>query len=630
MKGSVKLPVFIDDARKYVNSAQLRAKYLGANYEAEYCQWQTLHGLGELMQTASLIITPSAYQEGKLLSTWPPDGSGDLSVTRATTATRVNSAGLVELVPYNLVQYSEQFDNGYWNKLGSTIGANSVVAPNGTTTADKVIETSTTADHYVTRASNFTQGLTYTISVYAKAGERNWLAIGFNNEAQRLAWFNLSTGVVGTVLSSVTATSIESVGNGWYRCSATMTAATNLPYPSIMIAPSDGVKNYLGNGTNGLFIWGAQLVEGTQAKDYFATETRLNISRLDYSLGSCPSILLEPQRTNILQRSEEFNNVVWTKTNASVTANTTISPDGLQDADKLVENTALGQHALLVSGGWSTTQQTASIYVKSAERTKLYIGNNSLGVGIFFDLTTGTIEGILGAINGTISSVGSGWYRVTATHTAAAAQTLLIGTYITYTGVYSTTKDYTGNGTSGIYLWGAQLEAGAYPTSYIPTTSASVTRNADVISKTGISSLIGQSEGTIFYEFAAPIVEDITRAISLSGSSVSNRINISTYSNSIFVRVDVGGANQVNSSAVISVTNMNKIAFRYKANDFSLYVNGVNVITDTSGITFPAATLDRISNLQPDGTFPYNGNIKAIALWKTGLTNAELATLTTI
>jgi hypothetical protein len=531
----------------------------------------------------------------------------------------VNSAGLVELVPYNIYEYSEQFDNGYWNKLGSTIGANSVVAPNGTTTADKVIETSTTADHYVTRASNFTQGLTYTISVYAKAGERNWLAIGFNNEAQRLAWFNLSTGVVGTVLSSVTATSIESVGNGWYRCSATMTAATNLPYPSIMIAPSNGVKNYLGNGTNGLFIWGAQFVEGASALSYQRTETRLNIPRLDYSLGSCPSLLVEPQRTNLALRSEEFDNATWQKAGGTtITANSVTAPNGTLTADTFnASQTNLLWQNLSAS---NNTTYTLSLWVKLGTATNLcLIANNTLAWN--------TIGGqSFNASNGLNTST---WTRISFTFTTPV---LAVGAINIHFGGNAQTGLTQSTGT--VFIWGAQLEAGAYPTSYIPTTSASVTRNADVISKTGISSLIGQTEGTLFFDgvingcqnASANILNserNTTASFYISYVKASSQIRAALYSSSAETSAIQGGS--------VAIGGRFKVAYAYKSGTTTLYINGVQIGTSTTTFTLPS-TLDDIYIGDQTTYFSFGESIRnnATSIWKTRLTNAELAQLTTI
>jgi hypothetical protein len=558
-----------------------------------------------LLDTASLIVTPNGYKEGKLYSVIPSDGSGDMSVTRATTATRVNSAGLVELVPYNLVQYSEDFSNAVWNKIGVSVTANSVTAPNGTLTADTLVF-GAGSNEIVQSVDNMSVGQEYTLSIYLRVA----------SGTATMYWGN-----VDYTTPAITVTT------EWQRFTVTQQAAATTRYPKLV--SSSAVT---------IYAWGTQLVEGSTAKDYQKTETRLNIPRLDYSNGTCPSLLVEPQRTNVLNYSEDFANATWTKAFGSLTSNAITSPSGTLTADKFIEDTTNVEHYLEQSfTSIASTTYAFSLYAKAAERSRIVIQLLSVSspfenVYIEANLVSGTLV-VQQAYNGatfvgaTIEELPNGWYRITGAGSIGAKTNMRMRIYIANDLGQIT---YLGNGTSGLYVWGAQLEAGSYATSYIPTTSASVTRNADVISKTGISSLIGQIEGTIFYEFSVPIVQDITRVLSVSGSSVDNRINISTYSDSIFVRVDVGGSNQVNTSAVISVTNMNRIALRYKANDFALYVNGVNVITDTSGITFPASTLDRISNLQPDGTNPFNGNIKAIALWETALSNTQLAQLTSI
>jgi hypothetical protein len=257
-----------------------------------------------LLDNASLLLTPNAYKEGKLYSVIPSDGSGDFTFTRATTATRVNSDGLVELVPYNLLQYSEEFDNAAWGKARTTIDANVITAPDGTLTADKLVEDINTGEHNVrVDYSNNVIG-SYVASIYAKAAERtNLQFVTTGSVGNSRINFDLLSGIVSAQGFGATG-SITNVGDGWYRCivelNATAQSFVRNQWNLITSPTSARVEYYTGDGTSGLFIWGAQFVEGTSARDYLRTETRLNIPRLDYSLGGCPNILLEPQRTNLV------------------------------------------------------------------------------------------------------------------------------------------------------------------------------------------------------------------------------------------------------------------------------------------------------------------------------------------
>jgi hypothetical protein len=192
---------------------------------------------------------------------------------------------------------------------------------------------------------------------------------------------------------------------------------------------------------------------------------------------------------------------------------------------------------------------------------------------------------------------------------------------------------FAGDGTSGIYLWGAQLEAGAYPTSYIPTTTATVTRNADVISKTGISDLIGSTEGTIFCQLQALANYSDFSRISISGANANDKISIGyNFGNGIQAVVSVAGSLIVNFNVGGNpITNNNKIAFKYKLNSFTLFVNGVSLATLSSGAIFSASTLKNIYFTDGDGSsFPIYGKLSSLALWKTALTDQECINLTTL
>jgi hypothetical protein len=204
-----------------------------------------------LLDTASLIVTPNGYKEGKLYSVIPSDGSGDMSVTRATTATRVNSAGLVELVPYNLVTYSQEISNtSFWAHYLANLTANTTTAPDGTTTADTIAITGASGSAY--QFVTYIGGI-HTLSCYfKKINEDNVYMDGNSSSGYYGASFNLTTQAI-TLFGGGFLPSIESVGNGWYRCSVQGYANGS---------GSFGFGVYAGAGQSA-YIWGAQLNEGT-------------------------------------------------------------------------------------------------------------------------------------------------------------------------------------------------------------------------------------------------------------------------------------------------------------------------------------------------------------------------------
>jgi hypothetical protein len=189
---------------------------------------------------------------------------------------------------------------------------------------------------------------------------------------------------------------------------------------------------------------------------------------------------------------------------------------------------------------------------------------------------------------------------------------------------------YAGDGTSGIYLWGAQVEAGAYATSYIPTLLATVTRNQDLFAKASITSLLGQTEGTLFLDFTFNRQFQNADVLSINDASILNRVSIGvTASNTLTALVTSAGVDQATITSTIAVGTRYKCAIAYNANDFVLYVNGVQAGTDTSGVV--PASLTRISNdAGTTSTTPFDYPMNQTLVFKTRLTNAELATLTTL
>jgi hypothetical protein len=583
-----------------------------------------------LFDSASLVVTPNGVKEGKLYSIKPTDGSGDLVVTRATTATRVNSAGLVELVPYNLFEYSEQFDNSFWTKNDCSVSANAIAAPNGTLTADKLVENSSNSVHLINTPNNSVPTGSNTLSVYAKADTRNWILLYlFDGVLGSLtAYFNVSNGTLGTIASGLTA-SIDSVGNGWYRCSITRTQA-NAGNGGYGLASADNVASYTGNGTSGAYFWGGQLVAGTSAKDYLKTETRLNIPRLDYTNGTCPSILVEPQRTNLSTYSEDLGNASWEKYRAIITDNVINSPSGILNADKFIATANNGTHEIVkVTVVGTSTVYTRSIFAKVGEYNTFEMYEINSAKGQIFNLATKTISapqtaGISAATSAKIEDYGNGWLKCSMTYTSVGLADILV------IGLYNGSLIFTGNGTSGLYLWGAQLEAGSYATSYIPTVASSVTRNADLISKTGISSLIGQTEGTIFVNFVKTHIQDESLLLMIyDNSNVSGkRLQIVLDSNHFLFYAQKDPSFALGTPNIPIANGNHKIAVSYGSNGYKVYLNGVSVYTNASAVV-PETNSFNLGSF-PVGVVPISDGIKIAGLFKRQLTNSELETLTTI
>jgi len=562
--------------------------------------------MSDLLSQASLVLIPSGYKEDVVYSVVPTDGSGDLSFTRASNGTRINSAGLVEVTPWNLLEQSETFDNAYWTKNRSSISANSTTAPNGTATADSLIEDTANGTHEFIRVLAVDLQ-TYNLSIYAKANTRTKIqlvlagspwATGGNGEAS----FDLTLGTVISAVNGATGT-IESVGNGWYKC--TISKITSAADPSGVIAvrllDASGNASYTGNGTSGAYYWGAQLNIGATAKPYFPTTDRLNVPRLTYQNGGggCPSLLLEKQSTNLALYSEDFSNAAWIKFNATITANDAISPDGTQNADKVV---FAGSNHYIYQQTSFVGQATASIYVKGTAGQTISIDNTQV---ITEPLITLTGE----------------WQRVilTSTTSGAAVQGLAISTFQSATA-------------RTIYVWGGQIEQSSYPTSYIPTTSASATRVADACSKTSATALIGQTEGVLFTDFVCNGFQDFGTPLCVNDGSTSNSIWLTTFANGT-LRGEVFGSGSVQASFSMSggvVGQRYKMALAYKANDFAMYVNGVQIGTDLVG-SIPS-NLNRVDYDYANAAV-YSLSLLQInqsALFKTRLSNSELIALTTL
>ena len=347
-----------------------------------------------------------------------------------------------------------------------------------------------------------------------------------------------------------------------------------------------------------------------------------NIPRIDHTGGGCPSLKLEPQRTNIQIRSEEFDNSAWTKVNSSITADNIIAPDGEMTGDKLTSTSATSSSYVYQQHSLSTsTTYSISVFVKK--------GTSNLVRFDFFDTTSGTqgqldwnfntetISNVIGT--GSFDNYGNGWYRLKCTFTTNAT----LGTHYLRIFEFSTTSGAT------LYLFGAQIEIGDYCSSYIKTTTAQVTRQKDECFNGGDADLFNITEGTFFIDannFGTPYLAYNMITLSDGGN---NFVRFIYESSRIRTSVENGSSQQNYFITGVNDNERNKVAITFKENEFKVYHNGVLKDTDTSG-DIPTG-LDRLNFASQSGTSRhFEGKVYDTRVYDRVLTEAEAIKLTTI
>ena len=359
--------------------------------------------------------------------------------------------------------------------------------------------------------------------------------------------------------------------------------------------------------------------------------------RIDFNNDAKGALLLEGTRSNLLTYSEDFSQGYWTKTGASVTSGFS-SPDGGLNAFKLVEDTSTLGHLIEATVLVNVYDVSQSIYVKPDGIQYLVLRSNSSGgtyINCTFDLVNGT-----NTYNGMtedfkIELATDGWFKISASNRSSASAFRVFSYIMSHFDVQNNGfPNQTGDGTSGIYIWGAQLEQGSYATSYIPTQGSAVTRVADACNNAGNEQVINSTEGVLYAEISALDDDETQRFISLSDGTTTNRLilGFDNSSNRIISFARVGGALSFDIKETISnIQSYNKIAIKWKENDFALWANGVELGVDTSGASFTSNVLNALKFSDADGTTEiFNGNAKDVRVYNTALTDQELINLTTI
>jgi hypothetical protein len=604
---------------------------------------------------------------------------------------------LIEDSRVNLLPFTDNFDNSIWGKnYGATIVSNATIAPDGTLTADKLVANSAyNYSHtlYIIGGSAITPNTPYTASLFIKPAEftryfnlylDSTVAGATVSADYDILTLTASAGAdsKATALSS----SIYPVNNGWYRCILTFKSEGSNAWFHPTLKNNSNVAGFTGDDVSGMYIWGAQLEYQQAYGGQFATSyipsndaftsractatyvgsngllqtAAFNTARYNYNpanLAIPPKLLLENASANQVLYSEQFNS--WIQYYCTITQNATIAPDGTLTADKLVESNDNIHHFIYRNRSANNETMTLSVFAKAAERNYIQLQLSNFvaeSVQVSFELVGGTVGAPYGLLNTDYTGVsanivpyGNGWYRCSLTATKHAVNntnTPAITVMVTPNGA-----SYQGDGTSGVYIWGAQLETGYSTTSYIPTTSSTVSRVADVstsnsarreadnpiITGTNFSGWYRQGEGTVFSVFdnmatnvayGWPRVWELTLGNGIYGQTdsfklVKNNTTNSDFYTTMFNRLTeqeiMGGPTNVASNSKIYY------AFGYKYNDIAQSFNGNVVTTDTSAV-IPVVDTLCIGNAYNGSNLC--GHISKLTYYTKRLVNSELLSLT--
>jgi len=562
----------------------------------------------------------------------------------------------------NLLSYSENFSQ--WHSFFSG-NETSQDDPFGGTSATLLKEDDTSSESHGLRfdgLASFEDFTTFTFSVYLKKKEIDYVDVSIHGDASQYASvrFNLSAGVVSQSTTAgqftILEKNIESAPGDWYRAIITAETGGSNSDTKIYIGLSNdsdvvgdrGIVSYDGDGSSGLYVWGAQLEQRDSVTAYTPTngnpitkyQPQLMFAspdqpRFDHDVltGESKGLLIEESRTNLFTYSQTLNHM-WTRVRIKVTeANVVVAPDGTLTGDKYIQQTGdsqfgnINKKVALTSG----TTYTSSIYVKAGQYNGIGLfESNLLGGGVsasYFNIENGTLIGKNPRHDSySITDVGNGWYRVSITFTAARTNSDLVGFYL------HDTSTRTGNGYDGNYIWGAQLEEGSFPTSYIKTSGASATRSADNASITGenFSSWYRQDEGSIYVDSTKGNL----------GTSFAGYFSLHTedFSNSEYYWLLHNSSDQFQflvAPAIASLTDgvdvslgSQKACVSWADDDFSMSVNGGAIQSDTSGPAKKNLAGLRIGFSPYSNSHYLNSAIKKLSYYPQRLTNEQLQQLT--
>ena len=396
------------------------------------------------------------------------------------------------------------------------------------------------------------------------------------------------------------------------------------------VLPSDGSGDFsFSRGSSATRINSQGLIETVASGD-----SRLEYPLIDGVVNGCPSFLLEPERTNLITYSEDFTQ--WFNTRSSDSSGF-ISPTGGTNATKFIADTTASSSHIIKSTDITISSgqtYTYSVFVKANQLNyvRLMFTDSAVSkyLSAYFNLSNGTVgttsDGSAATLDSAnIESFGNGWYKCSV---SGDLDTTTVANARIYLADGDNSSSFNGDGTSGIYIYGAQVEQGSYPTSYIPTNGTAVTRLADTATGAGDASTFNDSEGVLMFEALFDKEDSVSRYISISDSSSSDRVLIGVTGGTNILRAFVfsGGVQQAQIIEAIDLSQTIKVSISYKQNEIKFYKNGFLVGEDTSGIT-PVGLSELAFNAYPASALFY-GKTKQIQYYNSALTDSELEELT--
>lgn len=551
-----------------------------------------------------------------------------VSFTRASSATYFGSDGLMQTTPIskNLLTYTEEINQSPWSSVGTVSANTGYLAPNGLLTATQLVlgaGTNTWRSQNITTIS-LDIGESVTFSAWVRADTTTNISFFLSGSSP------IFNGYIGNAFD---------VGTSWVRYQQTYTASQAVTISGV------GFRQTSASSSATIYVWGAQFERGSSMTSYTRNYGGVYPPRFEYDPITLKpkGLLIEEQRTNVVTYSEQLDNAIWTKNGSSIQINQTIAPDGTSNADAIYETSISSWHGVSQPyTGTSGQTYTLTAFMKKGNRNYgclSFAFNNLNGCYVQVDLTNGTLYNFAAGTGFSITTssatnVGNGWWRVTLTGTYGAGNTVypcvaVTGdTLWTSGGLYN--NMYVGDPSKFMYAWGIQLELGAFATSYIPTTSSSVTRSADIATITGstFSLWYNQSEGSALMRVIPNFADTGSAYTILSFSNTSvNYIEsgwttagtrtgwpLSRLRNSGLVTTEIGSNLFVSGTAVSS-------AVAYSSAELVVGAAGTPAVAVSNTSTMPTPFELKIGPA-------FNGTIKTIQYYPFRVTNSQIQQLT--